>query len=109
MRGVDADAQRQFRTLVHDCAQMLEPVTDALALSRSVLQKDAQLSESQSFASNFQTNRSGIDAVSFAGAPGTAWMNDNVVSTQRNTALHFFTKRGDRFQQNHIVRRRKVY
>src|SRR5688572_19289102 len=108
MRGVDADAERQLRTRVHDRAQMLEPVADALPLSGSVLQKDAQLSESQSFASDLQTERSGGDAVSFARAAGTTRMNNYIVGAQRNAALHFFTERSDRFQQNHIVRRRKV-
>src|SRR5687767_2187335 len=98
MRGVDADSERQLWTRVHDRAQMLEPVTDALTLSRSVFQKDAQLAESQSLASNLQTNRSGLNAVSFARAAGTTRVNNDVVSAECNAALHFFTERGDRFQ-----------
>src|SRR5215210_7757406 len=103
MCSVDADTKRQLRTRIHDRAQMLEPVPDALPLSGGVLQKDTQLSESQTFASDFQTERSGRDAVRFARAAGATRMNNYIVDAKRNAALDLFTERGDRFQQNHIV------
>src|SRR5437879_6205645 len=49
MRGVNAYTEREFRTRIHNRAQMFEAMTDALALTGRVLQQNAQLSELQTF------------------------------------------------------------
>src|SRR4030095_12821766 len=60
MRSVDAHSEREFGAGPHDRAQMLEAVADAFALARSVLQQDLQFAETQSFASDLQTERANL-------------------------------------------------
>jgi hypothetical protein len=55
--GVKADAERELWTDAHDRFEVLETMTDAVALSGSVFEQDAELPELQSFARNLQTCR----------------------------------------------------
>src|SRR5262245_56985828 len=45
MRGIDANAERQFWTRFDDGAQMFEAMTDAFALAGCVLKQNAQATE----------------------------------------------------------------
>src|SRR6266496_2506015 len=66
MRRVNTHTQRKVRTFVHDCAQMLEAVPNALALSGSVFKQHAKLSELKTLTREFQAVRTRFDSICLA-------------------------------------------
>src|SRR5439155_13483527 len=108
MRSVDACAQREFRTRLHNRAQVFEAMTDALALARSVLQQEAQPSELQTFAGQLKTQRADFDGVFFTGTTRTARMQDEVINPEQNGAFDFYPKRSDRLEQYRLISRGQI-
>src|ERR1043165_1129324 len=103
MSRVHADAERKFWASIHDRAQMFEAMTNALALSRGVLKQNPELSESQTFARDLETERANLQGVLLGTTTRAARMHDQIIGTERNRALDLFAKRIDRLQQNNFV------
>lgn len=108
MRSVNTNAERQLRATIHDRPQVFEAVTDAFALPRSVLQQNSQLSKSQAFARDLQTQCTNLERILFRTATRAARMYDEIINTERYRSLNLFTKRVNRFQQNDFVSSGKI-
>src|SRR5689334_10867188 len=106
--SVETDGERKLRANAHDRFQMFETMTDAVALSGSVLQKDLQLSKPQALARDLQTRRAQRDAVSFTSAARTSRMDHEIINAEQQRSLNFFTKRSARFLQHHVIRSSEV-
>src|SRR4051812_13781203 len=104
VRGVEADAEVQFGAPAGDLAQVLEAVADALALPGRVLQKNPQGVEFEPFARGLQTFGAGADGILFAGAAGTARVEDEVVCAEREAALDLLAEGGDGLLADAFVR-----
>src|SRR5438876_3051836 len=79
MGGVQANTQSQFRTGVHDRAEMLETMSNAFTLARRVLQQDTKRTQFQSGARYLQALRAGGNTVGFAGAARASGMEHKIV------------------------------
>jgi hypothetical protein len=53
--GIKTNPEREFRAGIHDLSQMLEAMSNTFALSRSVFQKNSQLSQVQTATSKLKT------------------------------------------------------
>src|ERR1051325_9803000 len=91
--GVETNAERQLWASAHERFEVFEAMTDAVALSGSVLQKDFQLAEPQALARDLQTRGAQRNAVSLAGAARTSGMHDEIIDAEQQCSLDFFTKR----------------
>src|SRR6185503_11391162 len=72
--GVKANSKRKLGTGIHDFAQMLEAVSNALPLPRGVLQKNLQTSEPQAAAGKLKTLGAHAYTIRFTRSPRTAWV-----------------------------------
>src|SRR6185369_9510584 len=90
---VETNCERKLWANAHDRFKVFETMTDAVALSRSVFQKDFQLSELQTLARGLQTRGAQRDAVSFTGTARTPRMDHQVIDAEQQRAFNFFTKR----------------
>ena len=80
---VEANAERDLRTQLHNQREMFEAMTDAVALSGSVLQEDAKLVELQPLARDLQTLRAERDAISLTRATRTSGMHDEIIDAKQ--------------------------
>src|SRR6267142_4733512 len=103
VRRVHAHTQRKFRTCIHNRAQMLKAVADALSLSRSVIEQNAQPAKLQTLAGELKTKRANLDRVRLVRTTRTTWMEHQVIDPQQDGALGLFSERGDRFQEDHLI------
>src|SRR5215216_6533473 len=92
--SVETNAERKLRADAYDFLEVLEAVTDAVALPGRVLQKNAQRAKLQSLARDLQTCRAQPDTISFARAARASRMHYEVINTEQQCPLDFFTKRG---------------
>ena len=95
MRSIDTNAERQFGTCLHDRPEMFEAMADTLALTGSVLEQDPQLSETQTFAGQLQTEGANLERVGFRTTTRTAGMYDEIIDTECDCPLNLLTKRID--------------
>jgi hypothetical protein len=82
---------------------MFESMADAITLARRVFKKNFQLAELQPFARDLQTRRAQRDAVSFTSTARASRMDHEVIDTEQQRSLNFFTKRSTRLLQHHVV------
>ena len=106
--SIEANGERQFRAPIHKFSQVLEAVTDALALSRSVLQKYLQLSQIQPTRSNFQTFATGANAIRLACTSCASGMDDKVISAKQYSSFKFLAERLARLLQHDGIGSREI-
>src|SRR6185369_16835794 len=93
MGRVETNAERQLRASAHERFEVFEAMTDAIALSRRVFQKNFQLAEPQTLARNLQARRAQRDAVRLAGATSTTGMDHKIIDAEQQRPLDFLAKR----------------
>src|SRR6266849_1138596 len=92
VRRVHAHTQRKLRTCIHNRAQMLKAVADALALSRSVFEQNAEPSKIQTFAGELKTERANFDRVRLVRTARTTRMEHQVIDPQKDGPLDLFSE-----------------
>src|SRR5678815_644160 len=95
VRRVEANAEWNLRTGLHDRGEMLKTMSDAVALSGGVFEQDAELrartrAELHALARDLQTLRAERDAVGLARAARTARMHHQIIDAEQQRTLHFF-------------------
>jgi hypothetical protein len=109
VRSVETNTHRDLWTDTHDLLEMLETMSDAVALPGSVFQEDFEFAKLQSLACDLQTRRAQTDPIRFTRTTRTSRMQDKVIDTQQQRSLDFFAKRRARFLQKHVVYSGKVH
>jgi hypothetical protein len=108
VRCIETDTEFQFGATLGYLAQVLEAVADALALTRSVFEKNAKAAKLKPIARGLQTLSARSDAVGLARAARAARVNDEIVSAERQPSLYLFAERGDRLLTDCFIRRGEV-